>query len=66
MFIIGTGRDASAPRPYRLRMCACNGVCAACAAARASAIDTPRIAFAPSRALFGVPSSSIRKASSAR
>ncbi len=33
-----------------------------CAAARASAIETPRIALAPSRPLFGVPSSSIRNA----
>ena len=33
------------------------------AAAFAAASDTPRIAFAPSRALFGVPSSSIMRLS---
>ena len=41
-------------------------VAAAAAAARASAIETPSIAFAPRRPLFGVPSSSIMKRSTAR
>ena len=35
------------------------------AAARATPMETPRIALAPSFALFGVPSSSIRRASTA-
>ena len=55
MFIIGTGTtfDWSVPR-YRYR-----GNWFSCAAARAVARETARIAFAPSRSLFGVPSSSI-------
>jgi len=55
MFIIGTGR-VHAPTPPRYRY---NGRPHASAAARATAIEAPRIAFAPSFPLFPVPSRSI-------
>jgi hypothetical protein len=46
-FIIGTGNSvASSPPSYRY-----NGIPASTAAARAAAIDTPGIAFAPNRLL---------------
>ena len=54
-FIIGTGRTL-APVPPRWRQ---SGSPASAAAARATASETPRIALAPRRDLFGVPSSSI-------
>ena len=54
-FIIGTGSvRASSPPSQRY-----SGTPASAAAAFAVAIETPRIAFAPSRPLFGVPSRSI-------
>ena len=52
-FIIGTG-STRAPAPPRWRH---SGSPASAAAAFAAASDTPRIAFAPRRPLFGVPSS---------
>jgi hypothetical protein len=53
-FISGTGSTvAFAPPTYRY-----SGNPAALAAAWAAARDTPRMAFAPNFALFGVPSSS--------
>ena len=52
MFIIGTGSIfALAPPIYLYR-----GISSCSAAALATARDTPRIAFAPSLALLGVPS----------
>src|SRR3954463_9467536 len=55
-FIIGTGRTrASAPPRWRQ-----SGTPSCAAAACAAASETPRIALAPRRDLFGVPSSSIR------
>ena len=61
-FSIGTGsvRPSSPPR-WRWRE---KPSCAAAAFADAS--ETPRIAFAPSRPLFGVPSSAISASSRAR
>src|SRR6202158_601662 len=62
MFIIGTGNTlAAAPPRYRYR-----GRAQAFADARAAAIETARIAFAPSRPLLGVPSNSMSLASSVR
>ena len=56
-FIIGTGRTrASAPPRWRH-----SGWPASAAAACATASDTPRIALAPRRDLFSVPSSSIER-----
>ena len=50
---MGTGsKQAETPPKYRDK-----GVCCDTAAARATAIDTARIAFAPKRPLLGVPSS---------
>ena len=61
MFIIGTGIVfALNPPRYWYK-----GISRAAAAAFATAIETPRIAFAPSLALFGVPSSSIMALSTA-
>jgi hypothetical protein len=60
-FSIGTGSIA-APSPPRNRYSGCP---ASAAAAFAVASETPRIAFAPSRPLFGVPSSSISRRSRA-
>src|SRR3954463_5017579 len=54
-FIIGTGSTWAAPPP-RYRQ---SGRPSSAAAACAAASETPRIALAPRRALFGVPSSSI-------
>ena len=60
-FIIGTGsRSASSPPRWRQ-----SGSSRSIAIALAAASETPRIALAPSRALFGVPSSSIIVRSSA-
>ncbi len=54
-FIIGTGSTCAASPPrYRH-----SEAPSSAATALAAASDTPRIAFAPSRPLFGVPSSSI-------
>ena len=55
----GTGRTAASAPPK----CRYNGTPDDAAAARAAAIDTPRRALAPSRALFGVPSSAISRSS---
>ena len=55
-FIIGTGICICAlPPKYRY-----SGSPTSSAAALATAIETARVAFAPSRILFSVPSSSIR------
>ena len=56
MFIIGTGSSRS---PLPSARCAYSGFFASAAAAWAAAIDTPRMAFAPSLLLVGVPSRSI-------
>ena len=61
MLASGTGSSVAESPPS----CRYKGSPAAPAAACAAASDTARIAFAPSRALFGVPSSAIRAASSA-
>ena len=53
----GTGSVAASPPPSRRY----RGSPAAAAAARATAMDTPRMALAPSRDLFGVPSRSISR-----
>ena len=59
-FIIGTGSTLGlAPTAVELREVAVERPPASAAAAFAAASDTPRIALAPSRPLFGVPSSSI-------
>src|SRR3954452_3001111 len=59
-FIIGTGSTwAASPPRYRQ-----SGRPSSAAAACAAASETPRIALAPRRALFGVPSSSMRVRSS--
>ena len=58
----GTGSTVAPPPPR----CRYSGAPADAADARAAAIDTPRIALAPSRDLFGVPSSSISRWSSPR
>ncbi len=55
MFIMGTG-NRNAPGPPRY---AYSGTRAAAAAALATAMETPRMALAPSLPLLGVPSSSI-------
>src|SRR5437588_152033 len=60
-FSIGTG-SVAASSPPRWRKSGCP---ASAAAAFAVASETPRIAFAPSRPLFGVPSSSISRRSRA-
>ena len=62
-FSIGTGSVVARPRRRGSGRAA--APCSA-AAAFATASETPRIAFAPSRPLFGVPSSSISVRSSAR
>ena len=56
-FIIGTG---STPRAQRRRDSATAASPSSAACAWAAASETPRIALAPRRDLFGVPSSSIR------
>ena len=61
-FISGTG-SVFAPSPPSHRN---SETPASVAAAFAAASETARIAFAPSRPLFGVPSSSISRSSSAR
>src|SRR5436190_458970 len=58
-FIIGTGNVAALSPPRYLN----SESPASAAHAFAVASDTPRIAFAPRRPLFGVPSSSMRAAS---
>ena len=62
-FIIGTGRTFASrlPRPIQRK----SETPASAAAAFAVASETPRIAFAPRRPLFGVPSSSTRRRSTA-
>jgi hypothetical protein len=55
MFIIGTGSVFALTPPIYLY----NGKPNSLAAAFATAKETPRIAFAPSLDLFGVPSKSI-------
>ena len=62
MFIIGTGRSAGVRDRRGSGRAAARRLSAA---ARAAAMDTPRIALAPSLALFGVPSRSIMSRSSA-
>ena len=62
MFIIGTGRTWAFGPPRYLKSCKP----AESAAARATAIDTPMIAFAPSRDLPGVRSRSISAWSTSR
>ena len=61
-FIIGTG---SVARLLAAEVAEERDARASAAAALATASETPRIAFAPSRPLFGVPSSSISRSSSA-
>jgi len=61
-FIIGTGRTCASTPPIQRK----SERPASAAAALAAANETPRIAFAPSRALFGVPSRPTSAASSAR
>jgi len=56
IFIIGTGSNRA---PLSSARWAYNGLFDAAAWACAAAIDTPRIAFAPSRLFVGVPSRSI-------
>jgi hypothetical protein len=56
----GFGQAADLVRIDEDRIAACPVI--ACAAAFAAANETARIAFAPSRALSGVPSSAIRAA----
>ena len=55
MFIIGTGKVAALGPPIYLK----NERSALSAAAFAAASETPRMAFAPNRDLFGVPSRAI-------
>jgi hypothetical protein len=62
MFAHGTG-STYAPGPPRYRK---RGSPAASAAALAAAMETPKIAFAPNRSLFSVPSARIIAMSSAR
>ena len=62
MFIMGTGRRCALGPPKYLN----NGNSAESAAALATARDAPKIAFAPSRLLFGVPSRSIMTWSTVR
>ena len=54
----GTGSTIGPVFPASAAMCLYNGMPFASAAALQAAIDTPRIAFAPSLDLLGVPSSS--------
>src|SRR5659263_689084 len=54
----GTGRRGATPPGARY-----SNNCPPVASARATAIDTPTVAFAPRRALFSVPSASIIAAS---
>ena len=61
-FMSGTGSVRASSPPSRRY----NGTPASAAAARATASEHPRIAFAPSRLLFGDPSSSTRSVSIAR
>src|SRR4051812_14577831 len=60
-FSIGTGNVRAASPPIQRK----SETFAFAAAAFAAASETPRIAFAPSRPLFSVPSSSSRRASTA-
>src|SRR4051812_4545724 len=60
-FSIGTGNVRAASPPIQRK----SDTFAFAAAAFAAASETPRIAFAPSRPLFSVPSSSSRRASTA-
>jgi len=55
MFIIGTGKTFAFVPPIYLY----KGIPSSLLAAFAQAIETPKIAFAPSFDLLGVPSSSI-------
>ena len=67
MFIIGTGSTRAAGRAVERReMRVERHAVRRRRCARASAIDTPSSALAPSRPLFGVPSSSIMDVSIAR
>jgi hypothetical protein len=59
----GHGSTNGGLTPARSARCWYSGTPFSEAAASATAIDTPRIAFAPSLPLFGVPSSLIRKSS---
>ena len=60
-FIIGTGKTLAFGPPRYLK----SGMSSASAAAWAAARETPRMAFAPSFFLLGVPSSSMSALSSA-
>jgi hypothetical protein len=60
-FIIGTGSVRASSPPSERK----SGRPRSSAIAFAAASDVPRIALAPSRPLFGVPSRSIRRRSSA-
>src|SRR6266852_2919717 len=62
MFIIGTGRRGPCSVASHIQ----SGLSAAEAAARAAASETPRMAFAPKRDLFAVPSSAMSRWSRAR
>jgi len=62
-FMNGTGRTYGFLVPAKSDMCAYNGTPFSTAAAFATAMLTPKMAFAPSFVLFGVPSRLLRNSS---